>query len=66
MDTDRHRLTVLNCTHNRAELLLCTLHYLNAALRPQGWQVQILVALVYCCLVWITPDTIHIERRGEK
>ena len=48
MDTDRHTLTVLICTHNRAELLLRTLHYLNAARRPQGWQVQILVALNAC------------------
>ncbi len=48
MNTDSPTLTVLICTHNRAELLLRTLHYLNAAHRPQGWQVQILVVLNAC------------------
>jgi GT2 family glycosyltransferase len=48
MNTDRPTLTVLICTHNRAELLLRTLHYLNAAQRPQNWQVQILVVLNAC------------------
>ena len=48
MNTDSHTLTVLICTHNRAELLLRTLHFLNAAQRPRGWQVQILVVLNAC------------------
>jgi GT2 family glycosyltransferase len=48
MDTRRHTLTVLICTHNRRELLQRTLHYLNAARRPRGWQVHVLVALNAC------------------
>jgi len=48
MNTDHHSLTVLICTHNRAKLLLRTLHYLNAARRPRGWQLQILVVLNAC------------------
>lgn len=41
-------LTVLVCTHNRARLLERTLFHLNAAQRPQGWQVNILVVLNAC------------------
>lgn len=41
-------LTVLICTHNRSRLLLRTLHYLNAARRPRGWQVDTLVVTSAC------------------
>jgi len=41
-------MTVLVCTHNRAKLLLRTLYYLNMALRPQGWQIDILVLVNAC------------------
>jgi GT2 family glycosyltransferase len=43
-----NRLTVLICTHNRAPLLAKTLGSLNAAGRPPGWQVDILVAANAC------------------
>lgn len=42
------RLTVLICTHNRAELLERTLRSLNAATRPTAWSVDILVAANAC------------------
>jgi len=42
------RLTVLICTHNRAELLARVLASLNAAQRPSGWEVDILVAANAC------------------
>ena len=42
------RLTVLICTHNRAALLTKTLHSLNAARRPSGWSIDILVAANAC------------------
>jgi GT2 family glycosyltransferase len=42
------RLTVLICTHNRAALLAQTLHSLNAAARPTGWEVDVLVAANAC------------------
>lgn len=42
------RLTVLICTHNRAALLEKTLASLNAARRPPGWDVAILVAANNC------------------
>ena len=42
------RLTVLICTHDRAELLAKTLASLNAAARPPGWAVDILVAANAC------------------
>ncbi len=41
-------LSILICTHNRSKLLLRTLHYLNAARRPQGWQMDILVMANAC------------------
>jgi arylsulfatase A-like enzyme/GT2 family glycosyltransferase len=42
------RLIVLICTHNRAELLSRALASLNAAARPVGWEVEILVAANAC------------------
>lgn len=42
------RLTVLICTHDRAELLAKTLASLNAAVRTPGWAVDILVAANAC------------------
>lgn len=47
------RLTVLICTHNRVELLGKTLASMNAAARPTGWEVDILVAANTC------QDTTH-------
>jgi GT2 family glycosyltransferase len=41
-------LTILICTHNRALLLERTLASLNAARRPRGWEVYILVAANAC------------------
>lgn len=41
-------LTVLICTHDRADLLAKTLASLNAAVRPPGWAVDILVAANAC------------------
>jgi glycosyltransferase involved in cell wall biosynthesis len=45
-------LTILICTHNRAGLLERTLASLNAAVRPAGWDVGVLVAANAC-----TDDT---------
>lgn len=42
------RLTVLICTHNRADLLDRTLVSLNAANRPAVWDIRILVAANAC------------------
>lgn len=42
------RLTVLICTHDRAELLAKTLASLNAAARPPIWAVDVLVAANAC------------------
>ncbi len=42
------RLTVLICTHDRADLLAKALASLNAATRPPGWAVDILVAANAC------------------
>ena len=42
------RLTVLICTHDRVALLGKTLASLNAAARPAGWQVEILVVANAC------------------
>jgi len=42
------RLSVLICTHNRAELLERTLASLNAARRPADWMIDILVAANAC------------------
>jgi len=44
----RHTLTVLISTHNRAELLGRTLHYLNRARVPSDWNVDILVIANAC------------------
>ena len=41
-------LTVLVCTHNRAALLAKTLTSLNAAERPQDWNVNVMVAANAC------------------
>jgi glycosyltransferase involved in cell wall biosynthesis len=48
------RLTVLICTHNRAALLKRVLASLNAARRPERWDVDILVAANACSDT--TPD----------
>ncbi len=42
------RLTVLICTHNRAELLARVLASLNEALRPDDWFVDLLLAANAC------------------
>ncbi len=42
------RLTILICTHDRVELLGKTLASLNAAERPVGWEVDILVIANAC------------------
>lgn len=42
------RLSVLICTHDRAELLAKAVASLNAAMRPPGWAVDILVAANAC------------------
>ena len=41
-------LTVLICTHNRVDLLKRTLDSLNAAQRPSGWRVKVLVIANAC------------------
>jgi GT2 family glycosyltransferase len=41
-------LTVLICSHNRADLLERTLRYLDEAQRPHGWSVSVLVAANAC------------------
>jgi GT2 family glycosyltransferase len=41
-------LTILICTHNRADLLDNVLRSLQAAERPQGWAVDVLVAANAC------------------
>ncbi|MEO1766698.1 sulfatase-like hydrolase/transferase [Thiobacter aerophilum] len=46
------QLTILICTHNRATLLARALESLNAAKRPTGWRVDILVVANAC-----TDDT---------
>lgn len=49
MDVVKKRsLTVLICTHNRAELLLRTLHHLRVARLPENWAVTILVVANAC------------------
>lgn len=42
------RLTILICTHNREALLEKVLTSLNAALRPEQWDVDILIAANAC------------------
>jgi glycosyltransferase involved in cell wall biosynthesis len=42
------RATVLICTHDRRALMRLTLASLNAALRPAGWELDILVAANAC------------------
>ena len=54
-------LTVLICTHNRAELLDRVLASLNAAARPDGWQVRILVGANSC-----NDDTIASLQRYQR
>jgi len=46
--TDMQRLTILVCTHNRAGLLTKALDSLNAAERPDGCTIDILVAANAC------------------
>ena len=41
-------LTVLICTHNRADLLAKVIASLNGARRPEGWEVGILVMANAC------------------
>ncbi len=41
-------LIILISTHNRAELLERTMRHLNAARRPQGWQIRMLVVANAC------------------
>lgn len=43
------RLTILICTHNRVDLLARTLASINAASKPGGWEMDILVAANACC-----------------
>lgn len=43
-----NRLTVLICTHNRADLLDRVLESLNLALRPPNWSIDVLVAANAC------------------
>lgn len=45
---ERHTLTVLICTHDRADLLSRVLHSLNAASKPAGWKVRLLVVANAC------------------
>lgn len=47
-DVDSLALTILICTYNRAELLARTIEYLNRAIRPEGWSVDILVVANAC------------------
>ncbi|MHB1332214.1 MAG: sulfatase-like hydrolase/transferase [Sulfuriferula sp.] len=54
-------LTVLICTHNRAELLSRVLTSLNAAARPDGWQVRILVGANNC-----NDDTLASLQRYQR
>jgi GT2 family glycosyltransferase len=56
------RLTVLICTHDRAELLERTLASLNAARRPAGWAIDVLVAANAC------SDSTHafLDDYGQK
>lgn len=54
-------LTVLICTHNRAQLLGRVLASLNAAARPAGWQVRILVGANNC-----NDDTIATLQRYQR
>lgn len=55
------RLTVLICTHNRAELLGRVLASLNAATRPGNWQVRILVGANDC-----SDDTVASLQRYQQ
>jgi len=41
-------LTVLICTHNRADLLAKAIHSLNQASRPPAWRVELLVIANAC------------------
>lgn len=50
--SEQSRLTILVCTHNRAELLGRLLTSLNAAERPADWAIDVLVAANAC-----TDDT---------
>lgn len=55
-------LTILICTHDRAELLARTLASLNVARRPADWKVDVLVAANAC------KDGTHdfLERYGRE
>lgn len=54
------RLTVLICTHNRANLLQRALASIYAAARPEGWQVDILVMANAC------TDATHALLKAER
>ncbi len=41
-------ITILICTHNRAELLVRTLEHLNEARRPSGWSIEVQVVANAC------------------
>ncbi|MES1999785.1 MAG: sulfatase-like hydrolase/transferase [Pseudomonadota bacterium] len=54
-------LTILICTHNRAELLGRVLASLNAAARPANWQISILVGANNC-----NDDTVASLQRYQE
>lgn len=56
-------LSVLICTHNRAELLRRALQSLHAARRPEGWEVRILVAANACSDS--THDLLALEKQAR-
>lgn len=59
--SERARLTVLVCTHNRAALLGRLLDSLNAAHRPEDWEVDVLVVANACSDT--TAETLEAYRR---
>ncbi len=54
-------LTILICTHNRAQLLGRVLASLNAATRPSSWQIHILVGANKC-----NDDTVTILQGYQR
>ncbi len=54
-------LTILICTHNRAELLLRTLEHLNKARSPENWKVDIFVVANAC-----SDNTLEYLARFQK
>ena len=58
----RNALTIVICTHNRAELLQRTIASLNRTLRPIGWQPNLLVVANAC-----TDGTVpYLERYAKE